>query len=89
MDTAASAVSKQVTVDPINSPPHYTAGGIETIDYTEAKLSLEGFLGYCRGNAIKYISRAGLKDDAAQDLRKAAWYCERAAKALDTHKEKQ
>ena len=56
----------------VNSPPHYTAGGIETIDYIEAKE-----LGYHLGNAVKYISRAGRKGSATTDIRKAIWYLER------------
>ena len=62
--------------DAVN-PDHYKAGGIETIDYLQAKLSPEEFAGYCRGNALKYISRAGRKDDVAQEVRKAIWYLER------------
>lgn len=62
----------------VNSPPHYTDGGIETIDFIVAKLTDEQFRGYCLGNALKYISRAGKKtDDPAQDLRKAIWYLNR------------
>jgi hypothetical protein len=60
--------------DLVNSPPHYTDGGIETIDYIRAKLSEEEFRGYCRGNALKYLSRAGKKGAAAEDHRKAVWY---------------
>lgn len=63
--------------DLINNPPHYTAGGIETIDYMRAKASPEEFRGYLRLNALKYLSRAGLKGDAVEDLRKAAWYVNR------------
>lgn len=63
--------------DMVNHPPHYKVGGIETIDYLQAKLSPEEFAGFCRGNALKYLSRAGHKDDAAQDYRKAIWYIER------------
>lgn len=78
--------------DPVNHPSHYTAGGIECIDYIAAKLGTIEFVAYCRGNAIKYLSRAGLKgDDFAQDLRKAAWYCTRAAaelEKLDAHAER-
>ena len=62
--------------DAIN-PPHYQTGGIETIDYLEAKLSPEEFVGYCRGNALKYVSRAGHKDATQQEIRKAIWYLER------------
>jgi hypothetical protein len=61
--------------DPVNNPAHYTEGGIETIDYIEAK-----GLGYHLGNAIKYISRAGKKgtNQGLEDLRKAQWYLARA-----------
>lgn len=62
--------------DPVNHPSHYTSGTIEVIDYILDK----GF-GFCLGNAIKYISRAGLKDDKVQDLQKAIWYIQ---KEIDT-----
>lgn len=39
-----------------------------------------GLVAFCRGSAIKYLWRAGLKGDMGEDLRKAAWYCERAVK---------
>jgi hypothetical protein len=59
--------------DPVNHPPHYKAGGIETIDFIEAK-----DLNYRLGNVIKYVSRAGKKDsDPVEDLEKAAWYLQR------------
>jgi hypothetical protein len=58
--------------DMVNSPPHYTAGGVETIDFIEAKN-----LNYNLGNAVKYITRAGLKGDRVEDLQKAKWYIER------------
>jgi hypothetical protein len=59
-------------VDMVNSPPHYTAGGVETIDFIEAKN-----LNYNLGNAVKYITRAGLKGNRVEDLKKAKWYIER------------
>lgn len=58
----------------VNHPDHYTAGGIETIDYLRAKLSPEEYRGFLLGNALKYLSRAGKKGDGAVDLQKAAWY---------------
>ena len=58
--------------DSIN-PSHYQIGGIETIDYIEAKLTPEEFKGYCKGNAIKYLSRAGYKGEERDDYKKAAW----------------
>lgn len=62
--------------DQIN-PDHYKVGGIETIEFIEAKLSPEEFAGYCRGNAMKYISRAGHKDVTAIEIGKAIWYLQR------------
>ena len=62
-----------VKTDMVNHPPHYTIGGIETIDFIEAKQ-----LSYHLGNVVKYIARAGHKGDALQDLQKARWYLERA-----------
>lgn len=69
--------------DPVNWPAHYTAGGIECIDAIRSALGEDGFIAYCRGNAIKYAWRSGLKKEHAEDLRKAAWYLTRAANALD------
>lgn len=66
--------------DAIN-PDHYKIGGIEAIDYVQAKLSPEEYRGYLRGNALKYLSRAGHKDDAAQDYKKALWFIERLISA--------
>ncbi len=60
--------------DLVNHPPHYTYGGIETIDFLEAKSTPEEFAGYLRLNCMKYLSRAGHKENALQDYKKAAWY---------------
>lgn len=58
--------------DPVNNPKHYTdhPSGVECITITE-------HMGFNLGNAIKYIWRADLKNDAIEDLRKAKWYIER------------
>jgi hypothetical protein len=63
---------KKITTDMVNHPPHYTAGGIETIDFIEAKK-----LGYNLGNVVKYITRSDLKGDRLKDLEKAQWYLNR------------
>lgn len=63
--------------DVVNHPAHYTSGGIETIDYMEAKSTHEEFCGHLRLTAIKYLSRAGLKDDEVEDYEKAVWYIKR------------
>jgi len=55
------------------NPDHYKRGGTETIDYLQAKMSEEEFKGFCRGNALKYISRAPDKN-GDEDYRKAIWY---------------
>jgi len=59
-------------VDMVNHPPHYTQGGIETIDFIEAKE-----LPYNLGNVVKYITRADHKGSKLEDLRKARWYLDR------------
>lgn len=64
--------------DPVHHPSHYTQGGIECIDAIRAMLGRDGFAAYCRGNAMKYLWRAGLKGDPVEDLRKAQWYLARA-----------
>lgn len=60
-------------MDLINNPPHYTDGGIEVIDFIEAKR-----LDYHLGSVVAYVSRAGKKDDELADLKKARWYLDRA-----------
>jgi hypothetical protein len=58
--------------DPVNHPAHYTTGGIETIDFIEAK-----GLSYNLGNVVKYITRADHKGNKVEDLMKARWYLDR------------
>ena len=66
-----------IAPDPVNHPKHYTAGGIETIDFIEAKK-----LGYNLGNVVKYITRAGHKGNHLEDLRKAQWYLTREINSM-------
>ena len=65
--------------DNVNHPSHYTDGKIEVIDFIEQKN-----LNFHRGNAVKYIARAGKKDPAkeVEDLRKAVWYLNREIERL-------
>jgi hypothetical protein len=74
MKKAVDEVEKKATTDLVNHPPHYKSGGIETIDFIEAK-----DLNYRLGNVIKYVSRCGKKvdSDPLEDLRKARWYLDR------------
>jgi len=65
--------------DMVNHPPHYKAGGMETIDFIEAKA-----LGYHLGNVVKYITRADHKGNKLEDLKKAQWYLARAIEQAET-----
>jgi hypothetical protein len=73
-------------IDMVNHPPHYTSGGIEVIDYIKAKMSVEEYIGYIRGNIFKYTSRLGLKGDPIEDSGKIAWYANELHKYLELHK---
>ena len=75
---ARSKAGLPPVVDTINHPPHYKTGGIETIDFIEAK-----GLGYHLGNVIKYITRADHKGNRKEDLLKAQWYLNRAISNLE------
>lgn len=59
--------------DNVNHPPHYTNGGIETLDFIKAKLTREQYEGYLRGNIIKYIARYDNKG-GTEDIKKAEFY---------------
>lgn len=67
---------KLEVADPVNHPPHYTQGGIETIDAIEAALTAEEFRGYCKGNALKYVWRERHKGQN-ESIKKAIWYLNR------------
>lgn len=64
--------------DSVNHPAHYNQGKIEVIDFIEDK-----HLNFHRGNAVKYIARAGFKDNEIEDLKKAVWYLEREIGRLE------
>ena len=66
--------------DNVNHPSHYTDGKIEVIDFIEDKK-----LNFHRGNAVKYIARAGKKnpENEVEDLKKAAWYINREIERLE------
>ena len=87
------SITEKLAPDMVNAPPHYRHGGIETIDYIEAKN-----LNYRLGNVIKYISRAGKKhemlglknrfDYSIMDLEKAKWYLEREIEIVKEARER-
>lgn len=65
-------VAKPIPKDNVNHPAHYKVGGMETIDFIEAKK-----LGYNLGNVVKYVTRSDHKGNAYEDLCKARWYLNR------------
>jgi hypothetical protein len=58
--------------DPVNHPKHYNShpSGVECITIVE-------HMGFCIGNAIKYLWRADKKGPPIEDLKKARWYIDR------------
>ena len=74
-------MSETQTSDNVNHPPHYNQGGIECIEAIKAALG-DGFVAYLRGNVIKYLWRCEHKG-GIEDLRKAAFYLDRAIKEME------
>lgn len=74
MEGAGTMNTKNKRLDQasVNHPPHYQANGVEAMDVIEAF-----GLGFCLGNTVKYLLRAGRKGDALEDLRKGRWYLDR------------
>jgi hypothetical protein len=68
----------------IHSPEHYNQGQIECIDSIEAMLSVEEYIGYLRGNSMKYRWRFRYKN-GFEDLSKAQWYEGRLVKFMEDH----
>jgi len=68
----------------VHHPAHYTShpSGVECIQVTQ-------HMNFCRGNAMKYIWRAGDKGNEVQDLQKAIWYLECEIKRIQTETTKQ
>ena len=67
--------------DMVNNPHHYTAhpSGVECIDIVE-------HMNFNRGNVIKYVWRAGEKNNTLEDLKKAQWYLDREITRIEKAK---
>ena len=63
--------------DTVHKPEHYNNGGMECIDAIRGMLTHDEYIGYLRGNALKYQWRFRYKGKPVEDLRKASWYEER------------
>ncbi len=67
-------MKKKKLVDNVNHPAHYKTDKVECIEAMESFLTPAEFQGHCKATAVKYIWRAGKKDNKLQDAKKAAWY---------------
>lgn len=72
--------------DAVNNPSHY--GGSDNT-YEAIKVIEAWRLGFCLGNTVKYISRAGKKpgESELKDLKKARWYIDREIVRLEANKQ--
>jgi len=71
--------------DNVNRPEHYNNGGMECIDAIKGMLTHDEYIGYLRGNALKYNWRCRYKGKPIEDLRKARWYEERLISYMVEH----
>lgn len=74
--------------DAVHHPSHYANGRFEVIDIIEDQLGIAGLRGFCLGNTLKYICRAGKKDPnkTIEDLEKAEWYLHHCIERLKGEK---
>jgi hypothetical protein len=85
-DEAAKGVYASEEWDSVEKPFHYNQGGLETIDCIEAALGKFDTIGYCQGNALKYLHRMWFKNNPLQDVKKAIWYCNKMVQLLEETK---
>ena len=70
---------RELLAELVDHPSHY--GGDEV--YETIKVIEAWQLGFHLGNVVKYLSRAGKKGNALEDLRKARWYLDREIARLE------
>ena len=75
--------------DPVNRPEHYNNGKMECIDAIHGMLTHDEYIGYLRGNALKYNWRCRDKGKPIEDLRKARWFEERLIRYMLEHPSEQ
>ena len=71
--------------DRVNSPSHYTKGKVEAIEVIEDAIEEAPSIkaGMLQAQALKYLLRLWLKDNPAEDARKAQWYLNRLVDSLN------
>ncbi|HUH31583.1 MAG TPA: DUF3310 domain-containing protein [Rhodanobacter sp.] len=87
-ETSAIAAAQDASLyaapaDPVNHPAHYTGGDVECIDAIRAALTEGEFIGFLKGQVLKYVWRNGKKGDPVEDAAKGLWYQRRLHGALD------
>ena len=75
--TASNGGVSVGSIDMVNHPPHYKHGDIETLDIIRMSLTKKEFIGYLKGNVLKYRERAPFKGNQEQDYAKAKFYYDR------------
>jgi hypothetical protein len=75
---------KNTSKDMVHNPSHYaeTDNGIECIDAIRAALGREQFIGFLRGQIIKYTWRIGKKFNSVEDNEKSIWYANKLTEVL-------
>ena len=69
--------------DSVNNPEHYNKLDVEAIDLIEMSMTRNEFLGYLKGNVLKYIIRYKHKGKAAEDLGTCIWYLTRLKEKVE------
>jgi Protein of unknwon function (DUF3310) len=72
----AQAQTTSESIDNINHPKHYTScpANCSKCSHPIECIDIVQHMGFSLGNAIKYIWRADLKNNAIEDLKKSVWY---------------
>tara|TARA_R110002051_G_scaffold107370_1_gene180269 strand:+ start:12 stop:431 length:420 start_codon:yes stop_codon:yes gene_type:complete len=80
---------KAVKEDLVNNPKHYMlfADGMESFDVIRKTLTLEEYIGFLKGNILKYRLRAGKKGDASICIAKSDWYADKLAGYVESQKQ--
>ena len=72
------AIEYAKQIEPVNHPSHYNKGKLEVIAVID-----DWALGFCLGNAVKYIARSQHKGQQLTDLRKVIWYVQHEIDRLE------
>ena len=83
MVEATKIEKKKEDEDPVNNPSHNNMLDVEAIDLIEMSMTKIEFLGYLKGNALKYVIRYKHKGNPKEDLGKALWYLEKLKEKVD------